>query len=207
MAVEINLIDVSKRFRYEWIFKKINLQFQSGRSYAISGPNGSGKSTFLKILSGHLSPTKGKIRYSQNGQATHIDDVYRKVSFTAPYIELIEEFSLMEALHFHGQFRSFIGGMSTAGMLEILNFEKSRDKQIRYFSSGMKQRLKLALCLCSEADVILLDEPTTNLDDEGMVWYHSLIQNFRRNRLLVVASNIPSDYDFCDEQINILDYK
>lgn len=205
MRVQLN--QVGKRFKYEWIFRGIDVAFHSGQAYAVQGPNGSGKSTLLKILSGHLSPSKGTISFQSEGKPIEINQVYQSVSFAAPYIDLIEDFTLKEAINFHQQFKPLLEGLSTKDLIELLGFEKSANKAVKYFSSGMKQRLKLILALCSRADLLLLDEPGTNLDTQGIDWYRDLIQRFHQNRLLVIASNVPTDFDFCDQQLNIMDYK
>lgn len=205
MKVQLN--QVGKRFKYEWIFRGINREFRSGQSYAIQGPNGSGKSTLLKILSGHLSPSKGKISFFQDEQAIDINQVYQSISYAAPYIDLIEDFTLKEAIDFHRQFKPLLEGLSTKDLIGILSFEKSAHKAVKYFSSGMKQRLKLVLALCSSAELILLDEPGTNLDQQGIEWYRGLVDRFHRDRLLIIASNVKADFDFCDQHLNILDYK
>ena len=205
MKVQLN--QVGKRFKYEWIFRGIDREFQSGQSYAIQGPNGSGKSTFLKILSGHLSPSKGKISFYQDERTIDINQVYQSISYAAPYIDLIEDFTLKEAIDFHRRFKPLLEGLSTKDLIRILNFEKSTHKAVKYFSSGMKQRLKLVLALCSRADLILLDEPGTNLDQQGIEWYRSMVERFYRDRLLIIASNVKADFDFCDQHLNILDYK
>jgi len=203
----ISLQKVSKRYKYEWIFRGIDFQFEQGRSYAVTGPNGSGKSTLLKVLSGHLSPSKGKIIFASDGAAIGADDVYKSVSYAAPYIDLIEEFTLSEAIDFHQQFKPFLEGLHPKDLLGLLSFSNAKDKQVRHFSSGMKQRLKLVLALCSASPLLLLDEPTTNLDRQGMDWYRNLVERFAKGRTIVVASNVDVDFDFCDERVDILDYK
>lgn len=205
--MDIQLQSVSKRYRREWIFRKINHHFTSGRAYAILGPNGSGKSTLLRTLSGHLTPTKGKVLFSENDKSLELDSIYKKISYTGPYIDLIEELTLIEAIDFHQKFKSFQPSITLSSIIELLGFQKSKDKQIRYFSSGMKQRLKLVLAICSDTPVLLLDEPTTNLDQQGMNWYLELIRNYTTNRLVIIASNVEIDYSFCEEQLSILDYK
>ncbi len=205
--MQIALQAISKRYRFEWIFKNVSYSFQTGSSYAILGPNGSGKSTLLKILSGHLSPSKGVIDFRADGRKLDLDDVYHFISYAAPYIELIEEFTLSEALHFHQKFRSFNEDLTAGDLMKLLSFSKAKNKEIRHFSSGMKQRLKLVLAICSQTPVLLLDEPTTNLDKEGINWYRDLIGKFTKDRLLVVASNVEEDFSFCDKEINVMDYK
>jgi len=205
--MQVTFQQVSKRYRYEWIFKGIDFQFEKGRSYAITGPNGSGKSTFMKVLCGHLSPSKGKVVFKASGKKLSIEDVYRQVSYAAPYIDLIEELTLQEALLFHHQFKPFSKGAQPADVIELLAFSKAKDKQIRHFSSGMKQRLKLALACCTEAPLLLLDEPTTNLDKQGMDWYLQLIERFAVGKTTVVASNVDIDFEFCEERLDILAFK
>ena len=216
-TAQIILDDVGKRFRYEWIFRNLSMIFDDSKTYALLGSNGSGKSTLMKILSGHLSPSVGKVSFMLNGKKQDEDDIYKHISYAAPYIELIEELTLTEMIQFHIKFKPLNNSLTTNDLIEILHFEKSRNKEIRYFSSGMKQRLKLVLAICSDSPILLLDEPTTNLDAQGVAWYRQLISRFAvgtsrdnragGNRLTIVASNIEHDYDFCDEVINIEDFK
>jgi len=203
----IRLQNTGKRYRLEWIFRGIDYTFENPGRYAVLGPNGSGKSTLLKVLSGHLSPSKGRISFEINGKITEPDVVYRSVSYAAPYIELIEEFTLEEALKFHAGLKPMLPGMTPARLYEILALPRARSKEIRFFSSGMKQRVKLALAICCDTPVLLLDEPATNLDVQGVEWYKNLIQQFAEDRLVVIASNDPHDAEFCPVHLNILDFK
>jgi ABC-type multidrug transport system ATPase subunit len=205
--MDIKLKQLSKRYKFEWIFRGLNYHFQMGKTYAVLGSNGSGKSTLLKLLSGYSTPSKGTINFLEDKQALSNDKIYLQIAYAAPYIELIEEFTLTEMLDFHRKFKPFQQNLTTENLIEILNFSKSKNKEIKYFSSGMKQRLKLVLAICSNTDLLLLDEPTTNLDDEGIAWYQMLIEKFTANRLVIVASNVKHDYHFCTQQLNIMDYK
>jgi ABC-type multidrug transport system ATPase subunit len=205
--MDIKLKQLSKRYKFEWIFRGLDYHFEAGETYAVLGPNGSGKSTLLKVLSGYSTPSKGDIDFLTDRKILPNDKVYHQISYAAPYIELIEEFTLTEMLDFHRRFKTFQEDLATEELIEILNLLKSKHKEIKYFSSGMKQRLKLVLAICSNTDYLLLDEPTTNLDDEGVQWYQGLIKRFVKNRLVIVASNVKHDYHFCTNQLNILDYK
>ncbi len=205
--MNITVENIGKRYLYEWIFKKINFQFKAATRYAILGTNGSGKSTFLKIISGHLSPSKGTILYQENDQSIDSDDVYKQVSFAAPYIDLIEEFTLQEAVEFHQKFKSFRSNITATDFLELIQLQHAASKEIRFFSSGMKQRLKLGLAICSNSSILLLDEPTSNLDEKSIDWYQQLLNRFADNRLILIASNEKRDIQDCEEQLNILDYK
>jgi ABC-type multidrug transport system ATPase subunit len=205
--MDIKLKQLGKRYKFEWIFRNLDFDFQNGNAYAILGANGSGKSTLLKVLSGHTSPSKGTIDFYNQNEKIAIDKVYHQLSFAAPYIELIEELTLIEVLQFHQKFKAFQNNLTVNDLIDMLNFSKSKHKEVRFFSSGMKQRLKLVLAICSDTNYLLLDEPTTNLDNQGVLWYQELIEHFAKNRLTIVASNIEHDYEFCKETLNIMDFK
>ena len=206
--MKIEVEKAAKRYRNEWILRKLDLQFSSDHSYAICGPNGSGKSTLLRMLSGYLTPTRGKIRFFHEEQPIHTSDLYRYLTLAAPYIDLIEEFSLLEALQFHQRFQPFLPDITSQDFLDLLGLpQTAQKKNIRHYSSGMKQRVKIALALCSDAPLVLLDEPTTNLDRQGVAWYRSLVQQFMTGRLLIIASNVEEDFDFCSRRVDILDFK
>src|SRR5665213_2617606 len=148
--LKTTLENIGRRFNRDWIFRSIDYTFNSGTSYAILGPNGSGKSTLLQLLNGSLSPSSGKINYFFNETAVEIDEVYHHLSFAAPYLELIEEFTLSEVIDFHFKFKSYKPGIDKNAVIEILGMYDNRNKLIKYFSSGMKQRLKLALAFCAD---------------------------------------------------------
>ncbi len=207
MSLKIELQSVSKRFKREWILKNISHDFVQGQSYAVSGPNGSGKSTLLRMLSGYLTPSKGKILFSQHQKKIDLTEFYQHLSYAAPYIELIGEFTLLEMIRFHQKFKPFQSNLSPKALIDLLNMKSSGNKPVKNFSSGMKQRLKLALNICTNTPVLLLDEPTSNLDQQGVDWYLSLMEQFRKDRLVVVASNVEKDFGFCEHLINILNYK
>ena len=205
--MKIELQGVGKRYKLEWILRGIDLSIPTQARVAITGPNGSGKSTLMKMLSGYLSPSKGRIDFQLSGRKLNEEELYRHLAYAAPYIDLIEELTLAEAIRFHRQFKPLLPGMDADAAYQLLGFKKAKRKQIRHFSSGMKQRLKLALALCSDTPLLLLDEPTTNLDTEGIQWYRSLIDRFAQNRTLIIASNVDVDFDFCEQRVDILAYK
>jgi len=203
----ISLSDTGKRFNRDWIFRHLSYQFSSGSSYAIVGPNGSGKSTLLQAISGALLINEGSIIYELNGQPIADEKVHRHLSFCAPYLELIEEMTATELLRFHREFKPLLPGIDIENALELAGLAPAAQKQIRYFSSGMKQRLKLIQCFLSDAPVLLLDEPCTNLDKEGIALYRSLLEQYSTKRLVIISSNDPVEYAHCTAQISISDYK
>ena len=201
--MKIILSDAGKRFNREWIFRHFNYQFLSSHAYAITGPNGSGKSTLLQFIAGALMPSEGKISYINSGGEAETE-YFRFLSIAAPYLETIEEMTANELLVFHAQFKPLISDMSVLQILERVGLRDAADKQIRYYSSGMKQRLKLAQAFFSDTQVLLLDEPTTNLDASGISMYQELIREIAEKKLLIISSNDPAEYSFCK---TVLDMK
>ncbi|WP_029281677.1 ABC transporter ATP-binding protein [Pedobacter sp. R20-19] len=204
--MKITLNNVGRRFNKEWIFRNLTAEFTSGNSYAILGPNGSGKSTLLSVLTGSLSPSEGEISFSEKKDIP-VENIYQQISLAAPYLELVETFTLTEIIDFHFKFKSFAPGIDRKTLISILGLEKSANKEIKYFSSGMKQRTKLALACCSDSPILFLDEPTSNLDVQGEDWYRELIKNFTKDRLTIIGSNQSREYEFCNMEIQIADYK
>lgn len=204
--MKITLSNLSKRFNYEWIFRDINYTFEIGNAYALTGPNGSGKSTLLKIISGQLSPSQGTIIYFNN-KLIPVDQIFQNVSFTAPYIDLIEEFTFEECLNFHFAFKRSYNNYSVKELMEIAELQKHKNKAVKSFSSGMRQRIKILTTLLADSPIILLDEPTTNLDKVGVDWYLKLIEMIKADRLIITGSNMEREYQYCNHIIDIINYK
>lgn len=212
----ISLMDAGKRFNRDWIFRHVTHSFETGKSYAITGPNGSGKSTLLQSIAGSIQLSEGGVAFQmpatkhrglKESEPVAPDDFYKYLSIAAPYVELIEEMTASEFLHFHHQFKPLNTAVSIDEILSIIGLEKSANKQIRYFSSGMKQRIKLAQAIFSDTPVLLLDEPCTNLDTSGYHLYHQLISVYCTQKLIIVSSNDEKEMDFCTERLDIIDYK
>lgn len=203
--MQISLTNTGKRFNREWIFRHVNYEFTAGKKYAITGSNGSGKSTLLQVIAGALTHNEGKVEMTREKVVISEENGHRYISISAPYLELIEEMTATEFLVFHRQFKPLATTVPDA--LAAVQLERAANKQVRYFSSGMKQRLKLAQAFFCEAPVLLLDEPTTNLDAEGIAVYQQLISSYTQNKLVIVCSNDPQEYHFCDSVIEISAYK
>lgn len=203
----ILLSDAGKRYNREWIFRHFTYQFKTDSSFAIIGPNGSGKSTLLQVLSGSMMLNEGNIQYSINNVQCPIENIYQHVSICAPYLELVEEMTLKEFLVFHHGFKPFLKDITVEKIISIIGLEYAANKQIRYYSSGMKQRVKLAQCIFSDTPIVLLDEPCTNLDETGFHLYNQLINDHCKKRMVIVSSNDHHEYAFCKEKIYIPDWK
>ncbi|SJZ35569.1 ABC-type multidrug transport system, ATPase component [Sediminibacterium ginsengisoli] len=205
--MKIVLTDAGKRFNRDWIFRRATCAFEQGKSYAITGPNGSGKSTLLQVIAGSMNPSEGKVDYSRDGNIISSEQVFRELAIAAPYLEIIEEMTAREFLTFHSSFKPFINGLSVDQALDIVNLSGAADKQIRYYSSGMKQRVKLAQAIFPDLPIVLLDEPCTNLDVSGYELYYDLLHTYCKDKLVIVCSNDPQEYRFCSEVLSISDYK
>ena len=205
--MKIELEGLSKRYLYDWIFKSVSHTFQTNSSTAITGNNGSGKSTILKIILGIEQPSKGAVSYFLEDKKINIEDSSKHIDFIAPYQSLIEEFSTQEMIDFHFKFKTKSDLFSVQELLEQTNLKKESKKNISNFSSGMKQRLKLILAFCSDSPLLLLDEPTVNLDQQGIDWYRETIMKLVGKKTIIISSNQLNEYDFCKHQLNILDYK
>lgn len=205
--MQINLSAAGKRFNREWIFRRCSISFNQGEAYAITGPNGSGKSTLLQIMAGSMALSEGTINWHLNNTPLQAENIFQHISIAAPYLELIEEMSAREFLEFHHGFKPLLPGISIPEIVKEIGLEKAADKQIRYYSSGMKQRVKLAQAIFSNANSIFLDEPCTNLDRSGIELYQQLIERYTKGRTVIVSSNDVEEYAFCTHRISISDYK
>jgi ABC-type multidrug transport system ATPase subunit len=222
----ISLSDAGKRFNRDWIFRHFNYTFNTGNSYAIVGPNGSGKSTLLQAIGGAIGLSEGGVVVRRetsgvSGQTSGVrrqtsdvsvatedtENIYQYISIAAPYLEVIEEMTVTEFLQFHQTFKPLLPALSIKEIITVVGLATAANKQIRYYSSGMKQRVKLAQAIFSDVPVILLDEPCTNLDTTGITLYHKLISDYCTNRLVIVSSNDEAEYGFCREKVSMLAFK
>jgi ABC-type multidrug transport system ATPase subunit len=199
--------NLSKRFHREWIFKNFHYEFNPAQTYAILGPNGSGKSTLAQILWGQMVPSAGQVSYELNGQPLPPDEVYKHLAIAAPYMEVIDEFTLAEMVRFHFKFKKPKGEKTIDELIDIFELTHARNKHIYNFSSGMRQRLKLGLAFYSQCPALFLDEPTTNLDAKSIEWYQHQLERFQLETLIIIASNQPHEYPADALKVDILNYK
>ncbi|SFE99241.1 ABC transporter ATP-binding protein [Thermoflexibacter ruber] len=197
--------NVGKQFGREWIFKNFSFEFLENQSYAIIGSNGSGKSTLMKILTGMMPATMGEVDYVYNEKKIDSRDWFKDLAIAAPYLELVEEFSLKEMIDFHTNFKKL--SVKREELIKILGFQKSTYKPIKFFSSGMKQKLKLALAMYAKSKVLFLDEPTANLDEKNIDWYVENIKEVSANKVVIICSNQQYEYNFCNQIVNLMLFK
>jgi ABC-type multidrug transport system ATPase subunit len=206
--MQVKLSNISKNFQNHSVFKGVTIDIPSGYRGVILGGNGSGKSTLLKVISGALVPSQGSVTYINQDKVVPSDKMFQHVSFCGPYTDLIEDFTLVELITFQARFKPFLEGVSPQAILERLNLKKFENKLIKTYSSGMKQRVRLALTVMSDTSLLLLDEPTSNLDPQGKEWYSQLMNDYGLNRTIIVASNFfKEEYAFTNSQINLSNYQ
>lgn len=198
--VTIDIHNLTKFYGRRRIIEDLSITLSSPTRFGITGRNGSGKSTLIKILAGYTSPNEGTITFSKNEKKIEGDDVYQYVSLAAPYLELPTHLSWSELLDFHFSLKS----------TRIISIEEIKESGVlpltlplKNFSSGMMQRAKLLLAFHTQAPILLLDEPTELLDDDGYELYRSLLTNYTADRLVVIASNRERDFVGVGERIAI----
>ncbi len=207
-TIDIKLSGAGKKFGREWIFRKVNLDIAAGQKIAILGLNGSGKSTLLQALTGYLTLNEGELTYSINQEKIEDEKLYSYISLASPYLELVEDFTLKEQIEHTAFYKAFLNNLTTEQIVELSGLTAHKDKYIKLFSSGMKQRLKLTLAILADAPILFLDEPTTNLDATVIDWYKNMIANYALDKTIVVCSNsIKDEYSFCDKVITMEDFK
>ncbi len=205
--MKVTLANIGKKFNRQWIFKDIDWEFKLNETVALVGNNGSGKSTLLQIIYNFQTYSKGSILYELDGKVLREEELVGKISLAAPYLELLEDFTLMEMLTFHFNMISVQPEITLASMLEACGLVGQENKPVKYFSSGMKQRLKLAMAIFAQTPLLLLDEPCSNLDEQGINWYRDLMKTQLGKRTILIASNQSFEYDFCDAELSLLNYK
>lgn len=202
--MEVRVEGLSKRFAAQWVFRRLAFEIPPSTHFAVTGPNGSGKSTLLKILAGALPASEGKIVYTSDQKEIRPEDIFRHLSFAAPYADLIEELTVPEAWRFHRKFRAMSPEAGTLdGFLAAMDYPFDPVVYIQSMSSGMKQRLRLAFALLTESALLILDEPTSNLDESGIAWFHKLLERRGEDRTVVIASNVQADLASCDGRLDL----
>lgn len=194
--MEIIADKVSKKYiSSQYIIKDQSLKLQSNKIYGISGSNGSGKTTLLSLLSGIIIPSKGSVSYYKNGFLVPSHLWFRHISMAAPYADLYDYLSVYETVEFVQKLKGWKINRENSDILEYIKLNHKRNTPTRELSSGMKQRLKLGIALLANTQVVFLDEPLSNLDQENKYWYKNLLMSHCSDRIVVIASNEKEDFD------------
>lgn len=207
-TITINVSNAGKKFGREWIFRKVDLEIKPAEKVVIMGLNGSGKSTLLQAMTGYLTLNEGAVSYTDNQQKMEDEQLYKFISLASPYLELVEDFTLQEQINHAHIYKPFLNNLSIAQAVELSGLVAHKDKFIKQFSSGMRQRLKLTLAILADAPILFLDEPTTNLDATVIDWYKNMIATYAMHKTIIVCSNsIKDEYGFCEKVITMENFK
>ncbi len=199
--LNLRLEKIGKRFYQRWLFRDINHDFSEKPHLALVGTNGSGKSTLLRIIAGQLTPSEGRIQLSwDDGKSLSQDHLYQHLSWAAPYVELYPELNLRELLDLHFSLK-YCRLPEYQSIVEILDLKEHATKPLRWYSSGMIQRVKVGIAVLTESRFLLLDEPTSNMDEANAARILSLIQKHSEDRILVLASNLEREYGRIEHRI------
>lgn len=208
ISYSLQLENIVKYFGRRLVFDSINSIFNPGSVYGISGPNGSGKSTLVKIIANIISPTRGKVIHKFNNTIIDVDKLHNHIGFVSPYLFLYDEFTAEENLIHFSNIRGIkFNKVKSDYLFNQLNLFDRRSDLVRGYSSGMKQRLKFIFSLLHEPQLVILDEPTSNLDNAGKEKVYELIIEEAKTNLVIIASNEDSDLQLCKEIVNIENYK
>ncbi len=202
----IEFVDCSKNYLNHWLFKDFNYRFDiiPGNSYAFLGRNGSGKSTLTLMLVGQTSPTQGKVLWFNRDKQIDVNQLSGLYSLSSPAMDFPEELTLSEWFYFQSGMNKLEGISNPKELIECSELPlKAINKSIQTFSSGMKQRLKLVYSFYSKSTLCVLDEPLSNLDNEGIRLYQNLVNQKKNEKCFVVASNREDEYYFTQHQLKI----
>jgi ABC-type multidrug transport system ATPase subunit len=188
-AISVEWEGLGKKFGLRWVFRELAGGIMAGEHIVIKGANGSGKSTLGKLLVGNSDSSNGGVIWKMNGVGIDIDDIPQKIAWAAPFMDVPEEMTVREVVEFHSQFRKIWEGTELLKLAISSGLESHLDSQVSSLSSGQKQRLRLVLALGTEAGLVVLDEPCSNLDAEGISWYLGELKKLVGKATVVVCSN------------------
>jgi heme exporter protein A len=200
--IRLHAVNLTKKFNRRVIFENINFELSTGSSTAITGRNGSGKSTLIKIIANLLSETSGKLKLIDGGAEIKKESVYQYLGFVSPYLNLYDEFSGMENLKIISNIRGS-GHDNIENVLKRVGLHERRNDLLKIYSSGMKQRLKIAFAILHNPRILLLDEPTSNLDTEGVSIVDDIAGEYKKGRILIIATNDAHEKSLCEGEINL----
>jgi len=204
----VEAVSLNKVFGRRLIFNNINFKFENNGIFGISGPNGSGKSTLIKIIAGITSPSSGKIIHNSKGKMVIPEQLHNYIGFVSPYLVLYDEFSAWENLNYFAEIRDVpFDSDKVNSLLDMFLLLNRKDDFVKTYSSGMKQRLKFIFALMHSPQLLLLDEPTSNLDTEGKEKVYSLLRKEADSSIIIIASNEESDLDICSSLIQLEQFK
>ena len=195
---------IVKRFGHFLVLKNVSFKVGSGSSIAITGPNGSGKTTLVKILCNLMAPTRGQVIYQNNHKTIEREHIFRFIGLVGPYLQLYQELSARENIDFFARMRNLKNYSSrVAQLMEVFNLTGREKDAVKTYSSGMQQRLKYVCALLHEPEVLFVDEPRSNLDQKGIAAVYHILQEQKKDKILVISTNDQEDLALADQIIKV----
>lgn len=202
--MKLSVEKISKNFGRKKILRDISFELFSGKSAAVVGPNGSGKTTLLRVICGLIRPSQGEIRYIENNHPIPQKIFYKTMGLVGPYLELYEELTASENLLFFARMKRIQNAPAKISFLmDRLNLTGNEDEQVKNYSSGMRQRLKYVFALIGEPEILILDEPTSNLDKDGIDRVYDIMSEQKKTKILLLATNEQTDLQYGDFQVDV----
>ena len=204
----LSIENLTKIFGKRLIFKNLQKEYTAPGIYGISGPNGTGKSTLVKVMAGLISPTKGKVIHKKGENVIPHEEIHNYIGFAAPYLVMYDEFSAIENIEYLLKIRGRIPDNEyVASLFKQVNLFERKDDIVGTYSSGMKQRLRLIFALSHNPDILIFDEPTSNLDDAGKAVCYEIVRKLSNEKIIILASNEHSDLALCQDITHLETYK
>ncbi len=194
--------NLTQKFNRRIVFKDIFFQIGSGHSLAVTGPNGSGKTTLVKVICQLLQPSSGVVKYIRDGQGVERLDIYSCLGLVGPYLQLYNNLTALENFSFFSRIRGLpVDNTRFRKLMDRVGLKGRELDELRTFSSGMLQRMKYVIAVMHEPHILILDEPSANLDEAGIMIVHELMEDQKKDKILIVATNEPGELSFGEEKI------
>jgi len=202
--MKLSVEKIGKNFGEKKIFRDISFDLSPGMSAVIVGPNGSGKTTLVRIICGLIRPSSGEVKYMKDSKQILMEDIYNRIGFVGPYLELYEELTARENLMFFAKMKRVPNAVEKfSSLMNRLNLNGREDDQVKTYSSGMRQRLKYVFALIGNPEILILDEPTSNLDSDGIERVYDIMMEQKTNNILLLATNDQMDLKYGDFQVEV----
>ncbi|MFN5628322.1 MAG: ATP-binding cassette domain-containing protein [Bacteroidota bacterium] len=200
--------NLQKNFNNQLVFQNLSIEINAYQKIAFVGPNGSGKSTALLCLAGFYQPSKGKVDFINNNSIIEEVQKFSYLSIASPYLELPENFSALEIFNFQSNLKPFSKDISPDFFFNSIKLTHSKNTPVKFFSSGMKQILKLGLAIFADTPILFLDEPCSNLDENNILIFNEIFESYAHNKtVLIGTNNHPSELALVQSSVDILKFK
>lgn len=184
---QIILKDISKEYNY-LLFQNVNITFHEREIIGIKGHNGCGKTVLLKIISGLIKPTSGKVIYNNQVLGQEIKIIPHLGAFFSK-TDFFENLSGLENLRLLASIRGEIGDKEIIESIKEVGLDPNNKLPVKKYSLGMKQRLGIAQAIMEKIDVLILDEPTNALDNNGKEIIYKIINKKKENNCIIILTS------------------